>query len=278
MHFVLDIADLFMKTTPILAWAFLTFGFWLIENGMKYRWSQRIPNILCGLVVCLVYLITAPFVIKSAQFVFGYTGDGLIEINPLPQYPGLSLFLSIVLFIFVLDFFFYWWHRAEHKIPVLWDIHAVHHSEEDFNATSYMRQNWMDGFLQGLFVQIPVIAIFHFPTGVPQLAFLGVAAWNFFGHADLKWEMGTWSFLVMGPQLHRLHHSKLKQHYDRNFTQFFPFWDILFGTYVPPLPGEFPPTGLGPNLQIQNNLPDFVSYPLKSWWRRSQRRSVGESS
>jgi len=210
-----NVTHYFLATTPILPWTFLTFGFWLIEDGVKHKWGQKIPNIFCGLAVCFTVVLSAPFIVKTMQLVTGHDGKGFIDVHPLAEYPALSLFLSVVFFIFVRDLFFYCWHRAEHKISVLWDIHAVHHSEERFNATTYMRQHWLEGFLQSFFVQMPVIIIFQFTPEVLYTAYFVTAAWDFFSHADLSLEIGRCTFLVTGPQLHRLHHSKLKQHLDR---------------------------------------------------------------
>jgi sterol desaturase/sphingolipid hydroxylase (fatty acid hydroxylase superfamily) len=66
------------------------------------------------------------------------------------------------------------------------------------------------------------------------------SAWTFLIHANLKLSLGPLSWLVDGPQVHRIHHSQLPQHFDRNFAAFFPIWDVLFGTYYHPARGEFP--------------------------------------
>lgn len=56
--------------------------------------------------------------------------------------------------------------------------------------------------------------------------------------------LGPFARLVSGPQLHRIHHSRLATHFDRNYAAFLPIYDQLFRTYYYPRRGEFPPTGV----------------------------------
>jgi sterol desaturase/sphingolipid hydroxylase (fatty acid hydroxylase superfamily) len=211
------------------------------------------------------------------SFIARHFGGGFVSLSLFSDNPPLTLVISVAAFLFVQDFFFYLWHRAEHKVRSLWDIHAVHHSEQRLNGTSYMRQNWVDGVLQTLFVNIPVVLLLNVSTEAQYDSYLIAAAWNFFGHADIRLELGILTPILTGPQLHRLHHSVLVKHHDKNFAQFFPVWDRLFGTYVAPEPGEFPPTGLASGEKIES-LKLMVSWPFQQWATCFSRRQPRAAS
>jgi sterol desaturase/sphingolipid hydroxylase (fatty acid hydroxylase superfamily) len=145
--------------------------------------------------------------------------------------------------LFVMDACFYAYHRAQHRFPILWAIHELHHADAELNVTTSLRTYWLEGPLQFLVVSLPAlfligvdpfaIAIFPFVSTVVLL----------FSHANLRLRLGWLTPIVVGPQLHRLHHSDLPKHQDRNFAQIFPILDVVFGTYRPPRPDEFPTTG-----------------------------------
>ena len=265
------IADSFLLVTPIIPWLLLAVGFSLVEgffnkNGQPVGWRVRARNLGCGFVICCISFVTFPAA-RLLSHALGHAGDGLIGIHPFPQFPAISLALSMMVFLIVRDFFFYVWHRLEHHIPVLWDIHAVHHSEEALNGTSYMRQNWIDSILQTLFVHLPANLLLGLTPEALYGSYLVSMLWNFFAHSSLRLEMDVLTPVLTGPQLHRLHHSTLQPHLNKNFAQFFPFWDILFGTYVPPQRGEFPTTGLGGGERIES-VWLMAIWPLRQWVRR----------
>lgn len=261
----------FLLATPLVPWVMLTILFSVIEYAFHDAKapplaSNRILNAACGFVVCTFAFITMPFLEMVIGIVTRHFGNGLIPVHPFSHHSTLNLISEVAIFLFVRDFFFYLWHRTEHKVVLLWDIHAVHHSDRKLNSTSYMRQNWIDLILQGIFVNIPVVLLLSISPEALFDSYLISAAWNFFGHSSLRLNLGIFTPILTGPQLHRLHHSLLPQHWDKNFAQFFPVWDILFGTYVPPEHNEFPPTGLASEDTIETlNL--MISWPLKRWLR-----------
>ncbi len=149
-----------------------------------------------------------------------------------------------ILVLFLYDFFAYWLHRVEHSVPLLWRMHRLHHEEEHMNVTTTNRHHPLEALLRVPFVLLPLVTLFDIPFA--PLAF-GVSLGVFlpsFSHMNLKVEFGRFTPFLIGPQLHRLHHSSEERHFNKNFANIFPLWDILFGTYVAPEKGEFPPTGL----------------------------------
>ncbi len=172
--------------------------------------------------------------------------------------------LGIIAYFLIVDFFYYWLHRLQHTNSFLWEQHKFHHSETSMNVTTTRRVHWLEELLIIAFIVIPMSVLFHLqPIAIGFLAFIEIL-WLQFIHLNLRLELGILSTIIVGPQQHRIHHSFATEHLDKNFTLFFPIWDIAFGTYCRPKKGEFPPTGLT-NLENHNHLGLAIVLPFKEW-------------
>lgn len=183
--------------------------------------------------------------------------------------------LQALAFLAIFDFFYYWFHRAQHVVPGVWPMHKLHHSEASLNVTTTLRHHWLEDPLRIGLVLLPIGLLFdQKPVTVAWLATLTML-WGYFVHANVRLPLGPLTSLVAGPQWHRLHHSIEPQHRDRNFAAFFPIYDIVFGTYSRPQRAEYPATGLhsGENL----NHPVWALFsPFRDWWHSVRRqRSAG---
>ncbi|MEL6101975.1 MAG: sterol desaturase family protein [Pseudomonadota bacterium] len=150
--------------------------------------------------------------------------------------------------LIVIDFIGWYMHYLQHKVPVLWQFHKVHHSAEVMHPLSNYREHPVDNLAYGVFVGIgygvvngvAVNVVGHLP-GMPSL--LGVPllmlVFNLFGynlrhsHIWLRWP-GVWSKVFPSPAHHHIHHSCHPDHIDKNFAFMFPFWDVIFKTYHMP--------------------------------------------
>ena len=70
--------------------------------------------------------------------------------------------------------------------------------------------------------------------------------------------------LFNGPQGHRIHHSRMREHFDQNFAAFFPIWDVLFGTYHYPERDEYPSTGVHGEREVQS-LSQGAMLAIREW-------------
>jgi len=86
------------------------------------------------------------------------------------------------------------------------------------------------------------------------------------GHINVRLQAGRASVIFCTPQMHRIHHSRLPQHQDKNFAFIFPFWDVLFGTYYAPGWNEFPPTGVDGEKEIGSFWESQI-FTHREWWR-----------
>jgi sterol desaturase/sphingolipid hydroxylase (fatty acid hydroxylase superfamily) len=128
------------------------------------------------------------------------------------------------------DLSFYWQHRAEHEVRVLWAGHVTHHSSERFNYSTGFRQSWTP-WTGPLFYSGWAL------VGVrPELLFVA-GGWNlvyqFFLHTELVPKLPAWTEAWLNtPSHHRVHHATNPQYRDRNYGGALVVWDRLFGTFV----------------------------------------------
>jgi sterol desaturase/sphingolipid hydroxylase (fatty acid hydroxylase superfamily) len=188
--------------------------------------------------------------------------------GPLLSVPRSSTWASLIgqslAFYLVFDFFYYWFHRTQHAVPMLWRLHRLHHTERALNVTTTQRHHWLEEPLRVFFISVPMALLIDVQRA--QAGWLGFTwmLWGFFIHSNLRLHLGALAHVFVGPQAHRIHHSLLSVHEGRNYGAFFPIWDIVFRTYWRPAPGEFPPTGLI-DVEPPRRLIDASLDPLLEW-------------
>jgi sterol desaturase/sphingolipid hydroxylase (fatty acid hydroxylase superfamily) len=129
------------------------------------------------------------------------------------------------------DFAYYWHHRFEHRVRLLWACHVNHHSSRYYNLSTALRQPWTP--FAGLVLY-------------PPLALLGVAPWmimvsgglnlvyQYWIHTEAIDRMPGWFEAVLNtPSHHRVHHGSNPEYLDKNYAGVLILWDRLFGTFEP---------------------------------------------
>lgn len=128
------------------------------------------------------------------------------------------------------DFFYYWHHRAGHRIALFWASHAVHHQSEDYNLSTALRQT-SGGWLAGWIFYLPMAL-----AGVPPLVFAVVALidllYQYWVHTQQIGRLGWFDRWFCAPSNHRVHHAVNDRYLDRNYGGILIVWDRLFGTYA----------------------------------------------
>ena len=195
----------------------------------------------------------------------------LIPLEP-RSLPDRGVFFSIfvlIAYVFLIDLMFYWYHRAQHRFAWFWPMHELHHSDTELNVTTSMRTYWLDRPIQTFIIGLPI----SYAVGIDERAAIMLpivlTSWLFFTHANWRLRLGFLTPVICGPQLHRIHHSTMPQHLNKNLAQFFPVLDILFGTYYSPGPQEFPSTGT-PGLTSDTSLVKVMTKPFKVWLKGLQ--------
>ena len=135
-------------------------------------------------------------------------------------------------------------HRWLHASPWLWPIHAVHHAGDHLNVTKSGKNHFLDPGLRGLLVYGPLALL-----GAPPEALLAhAAAVTVLGpiaHANLDLRVPRWlDRWLMTPAVHQLHHARRLELGLHNYTNVFPLWDGLFGSFLDPSGFAHPVAGL----------------------------------
>lgn len=192
-------------------------------------------------------------------------------------HPALLSLINLATF----DFFYYWYHRTEH-VTSLWHYHAVHHSDTAMNPTTAFRHHFFENVIRVPIVDLPLMLIFIDATANPNVGVMGMILTAFisylgvFAHSNLRIGFGPLAWLIINPQIHRVHHSLELRHADKNFAAYFPILDVIFGTYYHPARNEYPETGVVDIGRTLDSPIKMMVHPFKRWWpSRKTDASVG---
>jgi sterol desaturase/sphingolipid hydroxylase (fatty acid hydroxylase superfamily) len=162
------------------------------------------------------------------------SGIGLLRVLPLPDT------LAFALGILLLDWTLWLWHALNHRLPLLWRFHAVHHVDRDLDASTALRFHFGELTLSLGFraAQLALIGPSLLAFGVWQAALF---ASILFHHGNIGLPFGLERRLVhwvVTPRMHGIHHSMIGEERDSNFASLFTLWDRLHGTLRLNVPQE----------------------------------------
>ena len=189
-----------------------------------WRW----PNNLGVVVVnTLLIRILFPTTAVGLALFSEARGFGLFNVVGAPAWAGM------VASVVILDLAIYLQHVLFHAVPVLWRLHRMHHADLEFDVSTGLRFHPIE-ILLSMLIKFAVVAA----LGAPALSVLVfevlLNATSMFNHANVR--IPTWidrvlRWIVVTPDMHRVHHSILSRETNSNFGFNLPWWDRLFGTY-----------------------------------------------
>jgi sterol desaturase/sphingolipid hydroxylase (fatty acid hydroxylase superfamily) len=144
---------------------------------------------------------------------------------------ALPFWLELLLILLVADLVQYWTHRAYHEVPVLWRLHAVHHSAKSMDWLAGSRQHMLELILTRSLILAPIYVL-GFDKSVIDAYIIIVGFQAVFNHANVSVRLGPLRYVIVTPNFHHWHHSQDKAALDRNYAAHFAFLDYLFGTAV----------------------------------------------
>jgi sterol desaturase/sphingolipid hydroxylase (fatty acid hydroxylase superfamily) len=183
------------------------------------------------------------------------------------HWPPLGPLPSFLLYLVVLDFFDYWYHRASHRYRWWWGLHSLHHSQRNLNLWSDNRNHLLDDLLRDVYMGLIALAIGVEPSQYVLLVSVSRIVQSL-QHANVRIHFGAiGERLLVSPRYHRMHHAIGDGHeggqggYGCNFAVLLPVWDILFGTanFRP----EFAATGIRD--QLPHTDADGVARPGRQY-------------
>ncbi|MBK8537177.1 MAG: sterol desaturase family protein [Candidatus Competibacteraceae bacterium] len=188
------------------------------------RWPANLGIIVVdSVVVRLVFPVLAVGVAGLAEA----RGWGLFHRLPAP------FWLAGIASLLLLDLAIYAQHVLFHKAPLLWRLHRMHHSDLDFDVTTALRFHPLEIVLSML-IKLGVVVALGAPPVVVMLFEVILNATAMFNHGNVhlpeRLDRGL-RWLLVTPDMHRVHHSIYPEETNSNFGFNLPWWDRLFGTY-----------------------------------------------
>ena len=144
---------------------------------------------------------------------------------------GLPFWAGVLLIVLVADFVQYWTHRAYHEVPLLWRLHAVHHSAKSMDWLAGSRQHIVELVITRTLVLAPIY-VMGFSKEVIDTYIVIVGFQAVFNHANVSVRLGPLRYIIVTPNFHHWHHSQDQAALDRNYAAHFAFLDYIFGTAV----------------------------------------------
>ena len=191
------------------------------ENNQTSRWVNNIT-----------LAIFNHFLLLGFSLGLGYLALWINPSTTLVRHFQLSDISALLFIILVLDLIAYWMHRAYHRYPLLWRIHAAHHSDTDIDVTTSHRQHPFEAMLNGMIVAPLVILI-----GAPLITLMlfnllhVISALYTHGNITLPEKLDNiLRKILVTPDFHRMHHSSDRQYTDSNYSAIFSFYDHIFAT------------------------------------------------
>lgn len=231
-----SIADYFAHI-PSLHRALILAGgitlFWMVESvaplfTFRYnKWKHALPNFFFTATTIVVNFSLAFLIVQTGNFVVTYH-IGLLQWVPMP------LWLQMLAGLMVLDLVGAWLaHWTQHKVKWMWRFHMVHHADTHVDTTTANRHHPVESVFRLLFTLLAILV-----CGAPMwLVFLYQSlsvVLSQFNHANMR--MPLWldtglSWIIVSPNMHKVHHHYMLPQTDTNYGNIFSVWDRLFRTY-----------------------------------------------
>jgi sterol desaturase/sphingolipid hydroxylase (fatty acid hydroxylase superfamily) len=167
-------------------------------------------------------------------------------------------------------------HYLMHRIPLFWAVHRVHHLDTELDVSTTVRFHPLEFFI-GLLPGVPMVVAFGLDPAVLGVYELLDVAVTLFSHANIRMAAPLdrlLRYVLVTPELHRVHHSTWQPETDSNFSAVFPIWDLVFGTFRTETrePQESMELGLG---EVRDGRTSSVGWLLVSPFVRFEAGTEG---
>ena len=240
-----------------------------LRTPTRRLWGRLVVNLTFAGVA---FIVVSTLVKPAAEWTLVWSSAddfGLVRSLPLPLWGQAALAFALM------DLTFYWWHRANHRIPLLWRFHNIHHIDPDLDVSTAFRFH---------FGELAFSAGFR----ILQVGLIGISAWTYliyelvfhtgtlFHHSNMRLPLKVERLLVLlvvTPRMHGIHHSQVKGETNSNYSTVFSFWDRLHRTLGINIPQAAIRIGIpGYADSGDNRLTAALAAPFRhqrDYWRRS---------
>lgn len=223
-YILLALGPVFLACIAWEAW------YWHRRHPGMYTWTDTLSNAGLALMHQASDAVAWALVVGIYYFIYQYRVFHL----PASAWTIAALFLAQ-------DFFYYFFHRASHRIRWMWASHVTHHSSERLNLSTAFRQS-LTYPISGMWLfWLPLAWIGFEPKNIIAVVAINLA-FQFFVHTQAIGKLGWIEKIFNTPSHHRVHHARNAKYIDRNYAGVLIVWDKLFGSFVeedPAVPCEY---------------------------------------
>lgn len=209
--------------------------FWFLEGVLPLynfnykKWKHAIPNFFFTFTTILINFALAFLLVKTADWV------KLNDFGIINWLPAMPFWLYVLLAVLLLDFIgAYLAHFVEHKVGVLWMVHLVHHTDHEVDTTTANRHHPLESVIRFVFTLFGIFII-GAPIGAVMLYQSMSLVFTQLTHANIRLPKKldkVISYVLISPDMHKVHHHYKLPYTDSNYGNIFSIWDRLFGTYM----------------------------------------------
>ena len=252
--------------------------FWILEGtvplfAFRYKkWKHAFPNLFFTFTTIIINFLLA--------FLLLYTSDWVVEneYGFIHLFNGIPLIIEVFLAVLLLDFIgAFLAHYVEHKINPLWMIHLVHHSDNNVDTTTANRHHPLESLIRFSFTLFAILIV-GAPIGYVMLYQSLSVILTQFNHANIKLprKIDKWlSYLIVSPDMHKIHHHYRLPYTDANYGNIFSIWDRIFGTFMD-LDREKIIYGVDvfPDEYKNSNIKDLLKQPFQKYQRPTKTGKI----
>lgn len=229
------------------------------QSRRRIRWPGNFGIFLINaLMIALLPITAVGAAIFSIQLKFGFF-----------YWVEFAFWPKVIVCIVVLDLLIYWQHRLFHMIAPMWRVHRMHHTDTAFDFTTALRFHPIEIFLSVLIKVAAIILL-----GAPAFAVIAfeiiLNGSAMFNHGNVKLPSAldrVLRWVIVTPDMHRVHHSPNPLEHNKNFGFFLSLWDRIFASYLgqPQQPHHTMPIGLnGFEQDSEARLDRLIMQPFKN--------------
>ncbi|AFZ04281.1 sterol desaturase family protein [Calothrix sp. PCC 6303] len=215
----MNFSNIALKFLPLFLILILTEAFLIVGwKKQKYPWQESLVSLSVAIGHHASQMIPT-----SALMIFAWHH----RISTI----SIDSWWNVFLLFICLEFAYYWYHRASHRIRWFWASHSVHHSPEKFNFSAAYRLGWTGGISGSSLFFVPLAWLGFEPLAIVTGMALNLT-YQFWIHTELIPKLGFLELIFNTPSHHRVHHAANSEYIDRNYGGVLIIFDRLFGTYA----------------------------------------------
>jgi sterol desaturase/sphingolipid hydroxylase (fatty acid hydroxylase superfamily) len=228
-----------LEHRPMVRLSFLVGGMlflWVIEGAiplltMQYK-KTKLRHAAVNLAFTGMHLVIHTFLAILIVMIADWTKAHNFGLT---HWLGANVAVTIILACLVLDFFGGWLvHWVEHKVPLFWRVHIIHHADNNVDVTTGLRHHPLESVFRGIFFMMGI-----FIGGIPMYAVMiyqtFLVFFTAFTHANISLPPALdrfLSYLFVSPNMHKVHHHWKQPYTDTNYGAVFSIWDRALGTFT----------------------------------------------